>query len=137
MRAPRAEDAQRLRSVRGVGNGDDPPPADGAPGQGLQPQAGIGIEAVEQARIRRVEVEVDAAETGLFGEGVGQVLGAEMPLDEQDMAEQRILPALGDERRLDLVTGHPSGADEYVAEERTGRGRLGPPSPGARRPQST
>ena len=96
-----------------------------APGHRLQRQAAVRIDRAEQRRIRRRGVEIDQPDPGLLRQRIGERVRRDQPADQQDGAEQRVLPLLLAQRRVELFAGQRPGADQHVPEERPRPRRFG------------
>ena len=120
-----AEGRDRRRFARRVRDRDLEAARRAAPGDGVEAQADEGIDALEENPIGRLGVEIDPREPRLLGEGVGERVLGDEALDDEDGAEERVLPALGGERGVERLRGEPAGAHQHLAEVGRAGGRRG------------
>ncbi len=116
-----AERRQRLGAALRVGDGDDAPPAEGAPRHRLEFEAAGRVRLGDEGRIRRPRVEVDPPDPRLFRQRIGQGLGRDQPADEQDLPERGVLLPLLVQRRLQRRGGERAALHQNVAEIGLGR----------------
>ena len=111
---------RRLRRL-GAADRDDAGAADLPPGDGLEREAAVGVDAGEERRVGRAGGEVDPADPGLPRQRRAEVLVRDEPVDDEDAAEPLVLPGLLGQRRLERVGCERAGPDQQLADARASR----------------